>query len=613
MTEANADAKESHRIKSISFLSSPRHILLQNKNGPCPLLAAANALLLRGVITLPGRCISAGQISIDDVVNILAERTVAKTGQHAASASATTVSDPVPATTTVAVSENKTDNDEKNESSSSEAEADAEAEASAPPSPSPLPPQKDSSPRASAALHAQHHLHEVLSLFPSLQYGMDVNPKFTSGPTGVEFTTSMTCFDLLGVELVHGWLLDPQDVETASVIGDKTYNELVELVIKGNDAGDEVDKLGKMIAAKEAGAEIAVPVSDSRPHQPPEAAEGAEDDQQQQEEKEEEKKKLHQPTMDELRQKHREQSDIAHEGHLVNSFLTSTSHQLTYHGLHELHNHLSDHSLCVFFRNNHFATLTKQDGNLWLLVTDLGYANVPEVVWEKLDAIDGSTTLYDEYFSVPEPRSSMGATAGPTLSSAEVAGQCGQVDADRQLALQLSKHPDGAAAAAGAPGGGRDVHEKEGQLMAAATEASIKDWHNAKQQVQGDNVDTKESLSSGVVAVGIPAASPPNAAGSRASEKQNGLEELAPPPPASSASSAPLEHSSFVPSDEAIARALQAQMNSDQDSEALARQLQAEEDAAARQRRQQQQQTAAAPQLRSTAGKSSSSDKCVIS
>ena len=249
MSEANTDAKESHRIKSISFLSSPRHILLQNKNGPCPLLAAANALLLRGVITLPGRCISAGQISIDDVVNILAERTVAKTGQHAASASATAVSDPVPATTTMAVSENETNSDEKNNSSSSEAEAEAPAPAPAPappsPSPSPSPPQKDSSPRASAALHAQHHLHEVLSLFPSLQYGMDVNPKFTSGPTGVEFTTSMTCFDLLGVELVHGWLLDPQDVETASVVGDKTYNELVELVIKGNEAGDEVDKLGQ--------------------------------------------------------------------------------------------------------------------------------------------------------------------------------------------------------------------------------------------------------------------------------------------------------------------------------------------------------------------------------
>ena len=344
------------------------------------------------------------------------------------------------------------------------------------------------------------------------------------------------------------------------------------------------------------------------------AAEG-EDDQQQQEEKEEkeEKKKPHQPTMDELRQKHREQSDIAHEGHLVNSFLTSTSHQLTYHGLHELHNHLSDHSLCVFFRNNHFATLTKQDGNLWLLVTDLGYANVPEVVWEKLDAIDGSTTLYDEYFSVPEPRSSMGATAGPTLRSEEISGQGGQVDADHQLALQLSKHPGGGVAAAAVDASAAGQNEKEGRLMAAATEASIRDWHSANQQGQGNTDAAAAALSSGVVAVGIPSGSPANITGSSdaaAAGKKSALDEPVPLAAPLAASSAPLEQGSFVPSDEAIARALQAQMNSDDESLALARQLQAEEDAAARRRRQQQQQTAAAPPRRSTTGTTTANACC---
>ena len=51
-------------------------------------------------------------------------------------------------------------------------------------------------------------MNEVLGLLPSLQRGMDVNPKFNAGVTGVEYTKNLAAFDLLGVELVHGWLLD---------------------------------------------------------------------------------------------------------------------------------------------------------------------------------------------------------------------------------------------------------------------------------------------------------------------------------------------------------------------------------------------------------------------
>jgi hypothetical protein len=39
-------------------------------------------------------------------------------------------------------------------------------------------------------------------------------------------------FDSLGVELVHGWLLDPNDA-AAEIVGVKSYNELIELVIGG--------------------------------------------------------------------------------------------------------------------------------------------------------------------------------------------------------------------------------------------------------------------------------------------------------------------------------------------------------------------------------------------
>jgi hypothetical protein len=37
-------------------------------------------------------------------------------------------------------------------------------------------------------------------------------------------------FELLGIPLVHGWLVDPQDTRTAAVFGNKSYNELVEML-----------------------------------------------------------------------------------------------------------------------------------------------------------------------------------------------------------------------------------------------------------------------------------------------------------------------------------------------------------------------------------------------
>ena len=46
-----------------------------------------------------------------------------------------------------------------------------------------------------------HHINELLTLFPSLQHGMDVNPKFTLGPTGCEYTNGLGAFDIMGVDL----------------------------------------------------------------------------------------------------------------------------------------------------------------------------------------------------------------------------------------------------------------------------------------------------------------------------------------------------------------------------------------------------------------------------
>ena len=61
---------------------------------------------------------------------------------------------------------------------------------------------------------------------------------------------------------------------------------------------------------------------------------------------------------------------------------------------------MKDGQLAVFFRNNHFSTLCKENSVLYLLVTDQGFLHQPQVVWETLDNIQGDTVFVDQDFNV---------------------------------------------------------------------------------------------------------------------------------------------------------------------------------------------------------------------
>lgn len=406
-----------YTLKSITYLGTPRKILLQNENGPCPLIAATNALLLRGVLTLPASCVRNGVASTDDIVNILAERVL--------------------------------------KGSPVIKEVVGEEETSL----------------------SEYHLDELLSLFPSLQYGMDVNPKFTEGPNGYEYTKNLTAFDLLGVELVHGWLLDPnnshgdeEDENIVKLIGNKSYNQLAEIIVMGNVANAEIEKKLASSAANKDDGWVDVPKhtsdkvnenttdsQDQEGNKPMDEAESTDNSPQDLPSEAEQKQQQEQ---------HEEKARMAMEGSLVNKFLTDTGHQLTQFGLHELHKHIQEDSTYVFFRNNHFATLTKSNNNLFLLVTDLGYANVKEVIWEKIDdqSITGDTEYADEFFEQTKPRQDIAAASGPSLTPEQQLAQRGRAEADYQLAIELSKNENA-------------LDENEGDLIAAATEASMQEWN----------------------------------------------------------------------------------------------------------------------------------------
>ncbi|XP_030044671.1 ubiquitin carboxyl-terminal hydrolase MINDY-2 isoform X2 [Microcaecilia unicolor] len=127
--------------------------------------------------------------------------------------------------------------------------------------------------------------------------------------------------------------------------------------------------------------------------------------------------------------KQSDNSELVSEGFVAEQFLNNTATQLTYHGLCELTSAVQEGELCVFFRNNHFSTMTKYKGQLYLLVTDQGFLTEEKVVWESLHNVDGDGNFCDSEFLLRPP------------SDPETVyrGQQDQIDQDYLMALSLQQ------------------------------------------------------------------------------------------------------------------------------------------------------------------------------
>ncbi|CAH0474833.1 unnamed protein product [Peronospora belbahrii] len=266
--------------------------------------------------------------------------------------------------------------------------------------------------------------------------GLDVNVRFHK-ITDFEYTVACAVFDMLDIILVHGWLLDEQDDVTMKVVGNKSYNELIERLVdyRGVIMTEEANN---NVASKVENQEDVAPSSDTAV-QSEEEEEGKPqtdslpvplgtdvtgfqnlsiDDNATADvlniagpcnsttSRSSPKKCLSQQTVQAMmKERHISDTDaldtartLLEEGPVLENFFNSTASQLTYYGLIKLHEGLRERQLCVFFRNNHFSTLFKFDGALYLLVTDAGYLDEPTVVWELLNEIDGDTEYLDAQF-----------------------------------------------------------------------------------------------------------------------------------------------------------------------------------------------------------------------
>jgi hypothetical protein len=54
-----------------------------------------------------------------------------------------------------------------------------------------------------------------------------------------EYTPECIVFDLLGIQLYHGWLVDPQNLPQVTAIGNNSYNQLVERIITQKNSNEQ--------------------------------------------------------------------------------------------------------------------------------------------------------------------------------------------------------------------------------------------------------------------------------------------------------------------------------------------------------------------------------------
>ena len=415
-------------------------------------------------------------------------------------------------------------------------------------------------------------LDELLQVLPMLEHGMDVNPKFTEGITGYEYTSQLSAFDMLRVKLVHGWLMEPTHAneDLCQVLANKSYNQVVELIIQGKDAEQELSAVHKKIndlrqqhgtfAAPAAAAVAPADLLDDVP--PPSSIDATTTATMQQQE------------LVRLQQEYDQLQNQSTTAAQIENFLHHSSHQLTHYGLQVLHETLQDGEMTVFFRNNHFGTLTKQQGLLYLLATDLGYAHTPDIVWEKLDMIDGDTELVNCQFQRGATQSDLLAAAtGSALSPEQLLAQSGENDADYHLALQLSMQ--GGSNNNNNNNKAPDSDAQEGQLVTAATEASLRDYHGipeGKVSAGGGSAASAavdpSALPAGVE-MGVPVSRPP------AAMAGGGGSVVALPP-----KQTPVTAMATTGPDADLLLAMQLEANHDSNEEAslrLAQQLQAHE------------------------------------
>ncbi|KAH0833383.1 hypothetical protein J3R83DRAFT_12484 [Lanmaoa asiatica] len=279
----------------------------------------------------------------------------------------------------------------------------------------------------------------ALSVMPSTTKGLDLNPQFTSVAafSPASDTGELALFAQAGIQLVHGWVVDPESPEAEVMAHIRDYDNAVTLIA---DA-DYITK-GKLLAGDDDGRDDEGEAGPSRvAGSSSSAAAGSSSS-----------------------------SGWWRSPIISRQFLDATKSQLTYHGLFQLASTLRPGSLVALFRNAHLSVVYKspgpvtpypnanagsdpsadsananatehtQDAALYALVTDDVFLYEPTIVWERLEDVDGGwSTFVDSDFhrAVPVGGDVAGQTAEGALRRFEM-----EAGAVRSLARQLQAEED---------------------------------------------------------------------------------------------------------------------------------------------------------------------------
>lgn len=259
----------------------------------------------------------------------------------------------------------------------------------------------------------EHAVADFLDLLPRLNRGMDINVRFNS-PTSFEFTRELGVFDIFpGVRLLHGWLVDPQDVRLAEALGTLTYNQIIDELVRTATPppppppeepptpDDEEDALVHTPSAPPLEAFDSYPNPDPEQALPPDVPIDSS------------------PAGAVLPEESQHTTAIREIRPFVMDFLESNPTQLTVYGLTELHSALAEDERTILFRNSHFYVIQKHASELYTLVTDVGYLNELNTVWEKLSDVNGDSTFYNGSF---QRITDTGAVAGAANAPPTTAG-----------------------------------------------------------------------------------------------------------------------------------------------------------------------------------------------
>lgn len=178
------------------------------------------------------------------------------------------------------------------------------------------------------------NINQLLQILPQLQNGLMVNPEFNGS---FEDSVEISIFRLYSVGIVHGWIFDGRgDPRASEHVSKYSYQEAQRVIVQSYDLKDLAQQ--------------------------------------------------QQLTSD--------QEAIVEDASYLKSFLARSATQFTEYGLEHLKQLLVERSYAVLYRNEHFYTLYKSNGELYTLVTDRAYKSNSEVVWKSLKSVNGSQDTY---------------------------------------------------------------------------------------------------------------------------------------------------------------------------------------------------------------------------